>query len=843
MNSLKINLNHKLLLTILFFLFIGELSATAFRARIFSRKKSAGEANVRVLIFETKKAYVTDAEGYFDAEVPEAGQYTFRILRDSGIQELKKSVSQEGEVITLFTDEVAKPKGGIDIEGQKDKTILSRYKVRYDEIKRMPGTLGEALNGLQTLPGIFAPPFFGGGNTSCLGGLVIRGSGCNTNTYLYDDLPIFYAFHFDSINSVIHNDLIKTIDVYTGAYPANFANATGGVIEIESTETTKKRQSSATLSLLLGQAMYQTPIFNGKGYFAAGGKVGWLDKTIGSLGLIPEGIRLPQYNSSNVKFVYNFTPQHQISFTSLTANDNFVANFSSKPINDPTQDVLSTVAGARVAAGQAFRTLGLRYTWTPGTNFNNRLTLINYEPIVKTNVKFGSIEADFLAKAPYTGLRQDLSWTVAKFLKVEAGTEYRVFSYSVSGFGVQQRDPNNFSPNPYNTTNPDFEKRDITQKTQSNYANAYSTLKFSFGNLRIEPGARYDFVGYSNKGAFGPRGLVSYKFEGIRKGLTIFGGAGDYFRYPFFDQAISRESGNPNIDFEKARKYGGGVELQATDEWSFKTEVFKQEFRNLIVDDPFISEAFGLNPDKAQWVTKPVVTNRSLNYSNKGSGWAHGYELFIKKSNRPGTKDWFGWISYTWSQSFRNRNQYSPDYDLSKAPLSGEEARIRSLFPNTREIIFENDITHLLSVVYGWRINEDYQIGGRWIYRTAFPYTPVVGDDGGQFRNPTNNQTYWNPTYSNNPYNNDYINSRRQAPYARFDIRFDKFLNYEWGYMNLYVEVINIFMRENKQGENFDSSRPYSRTNPVPQDDFYLLRPPGSGFKSPFFNIGMEVRF
>ena len=832
------------LLTLLFI--TSEISAIAFRGRLFSRAKNQGEGGLTVVIVTpTKKIPAqTNAEGYFDAEIPDLGTYTFRILRPTGIQELEKAITADGEVVTLYTDKVVKPKGGIEVEGQKDKTILSRYKVRYDEIKRMPGTLGEALNALQTLPGVFAPPAFGGNTGGCFGGIVIRGADCNTNTYLYDDLPIFYAYHYDTINSVIHNDLIKTIDIYTGAYPANFANATGGVIEIESSETTKKATGSFNMSFLLGQAMYQTPLFNGKGYLAAGGKVGYLDKTLGSTGLVPDGIRLPQYNSSNVKFIYNFNAQHQLSFTSLTALDGFVLNvpggFGS---NDPTKDPLAAVAGASVAAGQGFRTMGLRYTWTPNTKFSNRFTLINYEPFRNSDVKFGSIETSFRASAPYTGVRQDLVWNPTNFLKIDLGTEGRIINYNVTGFGVRQKDPNNFSPNPYNLTDPDFEKADVTQKTRTNYFNAYTTFHFTFGNFKFEPGIRHDYIDYSKQGVTGPRATISYKMDGILKGTTFFGGAGDYGRFPFFDQSISRESGNPNIQFEKARKYGGGIDQQITEEWSIKGEVFKQEFTNTIVNDPYISEPYGLNPDKYQRLQRPVVANKALNYSNSGTGWSHGYELYIKKANRPNSKDWFGWISYTWSQSYRNNNIYNADYDLNKNRiLSGDEQRLRALYPNSQELIFENDVTHLLSVVYGWRISEEYQIGGRWFYRTSNPYTPVIGDDGGRFKNPYNNQIFWNPQYSTNPFSNDYVNSRRQPSYHRLDIRIDKFLSYEWGYINLYLEIINIYIRKNVTGESYTTTAPFSKRNPVAQGDFFTLQLP-SGMLIPFFNLGMEVRF
>ena len=199
--------------------------------------------------------------------------------------------------------------------------------------------------------------------------------------------------------------------------------------------------------------------------------------------------------------------------------------------NDPTKDPLAAVAGASVAAGQGFRTMGLRYTWTPNTKFSNRFTLINYEPFRNSDVKFGSIETSFRASAPYTGVRQDLVWNPTNFLKIDLGTEGRIINYNVTGFGVRQKDPNNFSPNPYNLTDPDFEKADITQKTRTNYFNAYTTFHFTFGNFKFEPGIRHDYIDYSKQGVTGPRATISYKMDGILKGTTFFGGAGDYGRF------------------------------------------------------------------------------------------------------------------------------------------------------------------------------------------------------------------------------------------------------------------------------------------------------------------------
>ncbi len=791
------------------------------------------------MVFETKKFFQTDAEGNVTLEFPSQGEYTLRLLRDTGMQEVKISVGATDESRTIYTEkkEQTSVKGGIVVEGEREKTVAARTKVRYEEIKRMPGTFGEALRSLETLPGVIPNIGFGGGAN----GIIVRGADPQSNTYLYDDLPILYPYHLDGLTSVIHNDLIKTIDLYSGAHPANFNNATGGVIEIETVDTIQKAKGAFQVSLWNTTAYAATPTPNGKGYLAIAGKLGYLDKTIGASGLLPEGIRLPRYNDSQIKYVYNFTPEHQISFYNLTAQDNFAIDLPNKVANDPTKDPISTFSGAKASFGQSFRTTALRYTWAPGDKFQNRITLINFDPIQEYNVGIGTIQGKQYVRPNYTGVRQDATWKAFDFLKIDFGSEYRRLSFRDYGDQIRLTNPNNPSPNPYNTTNPDFTSQPLSVKGISGYYNGYTTLHFKYGNFLFEPGVRYDHLEVTRNGALTPRATMAYTFPKIGNGLTIYGNGGDVARFPQ-TTVFNKETGNPDLRFEKARKFSVGVDQKFNSVWQIKVEVFKNQFTDTIVSDPYISTPIGMNPDKTQWMSNPVVANRALNYSNRETGWSHGYELLIRKNSKQGSRDWFGWLSYTWSQTFTNNNIYQI-YDGDNSQLYGMERRILAeFFPNSKEQLAAWDRTHVINLIYGWRVTEDYQIGGRWSYLTSTPTRPIIGDDGGRFSNPLNGITYWNSVYSNNPYTSEYGNVKRGADFHRLDIRFDKFENYSWGYINWYLEIVNVYLRKNTNGENFDNSKPFSATNPVPSQTFGTLEMPG-GTVIPFFNVGMEVHF
>ncbi|TGM98103.1 TonB-dependent receptor [Leptospira yasudae] len=837
----------------LFFVFLtipmAEVFAeVSFRGRVFSRNKSAGEANITVRLSETKKFYQTDAEGYFQAVVPSPGTYTFRILRDTGMQEIRQEVGDTSETVVLYTDKTSSAgggvsKGGINVTGEREKQLMSRTKLRFEEIKRMPGTFGEPLRAIETIPGVVPVSAFGGGASN----YVFRGADPNTNLYLYDDLPILYPFHFDGLTATINGNLIKSMDVYTGVLPANFNNALGGVIEIESPDKVERSQGNFLTSLWAASSNYQTTFAGGKGYILGAVKVGYIDKTFETLGnisggsLLPDGVRLPRYTDSQVKMVYNFNDQHQISLYSLTAKDDFALNPPAKPQNDPTKDQLAAFAGGNLSAGQGYRTQAIRYTWRPVENFSNRITVISYDPFVDYNVSLGSIKGKQRGSGAYNGVRQDAYWDPNKHFTLEFGSEVRFLNYKTTGSTIQQTDPNNPDPNPYDTASPDFRTVQDTNRVRSKYYNAYTTMKFKFGGLLFEPGARYDYIPYIKNGALGPKAQLSYKFEGIGKGTTVFGGAGDHFNFPLSTQ-FSEESGNPHLKFQKAFKYGGGIDQQVTSDWQVKGEVFKQEFSNLIVDDPYITDFIGKNADQYGRVLQPYVLNKPLNYSNNGTGHSRGYEFVIRKTAAPGTRDWFGWISYTWSQTFRNSNIYKPDGIMAPVATGPEQRLLAQTYHNSKETLYNYDRTHIINMVFGWRFSQDWQFGARWSYLTSMPITPIVGDDGGRFSNPANNQTIWIPTSANNPYLADYSNTKRMADYHRLDIRIDRFLNYEWGYVNTFFEVINVYMRQNVAGQDFDVTRPYSATNPKPSQTFGTLTLPG-GTVIPFFNIGIEVKF
>jgi len=88
----------------------------------------------------------------------------------------------------------------------------------------------------------------------------------------------------------------------------------------------------------------------------------------------------------------------------------------------------------------------------------------------------------------------------------------------------------------------------------------------------------------------------------------------------------------------------------------------------------------------------------------------------------------------------------------------------------------------------------------------------------------------------------------------QLDLRLDRFYNYEWGFVNWYVELLNVYGRRKPLSENFNPFQPYSTGRFSPQNPVHnydnlnspyiqTVMPGGRLIYLPMVVFGLEVRF
>src|SRR5690606_16725479 len=100
--------------------------------------------------------------------------------------------------------------------------------ITREEITKLPGSRGDAVSSIKSLPGVANADAAGAGP----GLLVIRGAAPEDSVYLLDGIQIPVVYHFFGLQSVLPSEFIDDIEYVPGGFGPEYGRATGGIIHI-----------------------------------------------------------------------------------------------------------------------------------------------------------------------------------------------------------------------------------------------------------------------------------------------------------------------------------------------------------------------------------------------------------------------------------------------------------------------------------------------------------------------------------------------------------------------------------------------------------------------------------
>jgi len=264
--------------------------------------------------------------------------------------------------------------------------------------------------------------------------------------------------------------------------------------------------------------------------------------------------------------------------------------------------------------------------------------------------------------------------------------------------------------------------------------------------LLVLPGLRLDYFQRIHQTVLQPRLTARL---GVTERTTLKAGAGLFVQEPTFDET-NADFGNPNLKAERATHLSAGVE-------------FKPRPWITLDATGFYKSIFDLVSRTSAVVTENGIT-RPLVYDNNGTGTVYGLELMLRHEF---ANNFTGWLAYTLSRATRRD--------------SG----------STADRLFDFDQTHILTLIGTYVLPRNWQVGGRFRLVTGSPVTPVAT----AVFNASTDQ--YDPTYGP-------VNSSRLPMFNQLDVRIDKrWINQGWIF-NLYLDVQNIYNRQNVEGINYN---------------------------------------
>lgn len=628
-------------------------------------------AEMAVSVLELDENTTTDTEGRFEFRGLAAGNWTVQVSRPGWITSRHNLEIVEGEVTAAKLWIKNANYGRNEAVGvyRRKREEVTRRTISVEEIRRIPGTMGDPIRVVQNLPGAARAPFG-------IGLLVIRGSNPEDSAVYIDGIRVPYIYHLGGLVSVLNSDIIQSVDYLPGGYSVRYGRSTGGVVDV----TTRKEapeQSRLTWStdILDSGALFEGRFGeDGKHHLAVAARRSYIDKLLpfflGEAGISAK----PRWMDYQVRYFYD----SERPFTAFLFGFDDVLFIGDKSSED---DVLGV---------HYFTHRGLLNYKIP---LNERLTLSLTPSMGVDGIKTNVGSEIRLENLQYLfEMRSEIEWVQSEHFSLLGGIDL------LGGQGeFEVALP--FTPADTIDGDPLTEDEAIIfgDKLWAWGPDLYLQAKWrplpDPEALLIAPGLRTSFVQvqemYSSVG-LDPR--ISVRARLLPK-TFIKTGTGIYTQPP---QPFESWAPNGNVDLgmEKSWSTALGLEQRIGEANSIEIEGFYKTMWDLIVNNPALQ-----NPQEDQI------------YINEGLGRVYGMELMIR---REPIGHFFGWVSYTLSKSERLDFPNFEDEDL--ANIRGDADN--EWYP------FAFDQTHIFVALGGYQLPYGVHASGRFSYVTGNPYTP-----------------------------------------------------------------------------------------------------------------------
>lgn len=280
-------------LAILFFAFTVAAFAQTGTIKGFVYDKSTGEPMIYTNVFleGTKIGVQTDLNGYFSIrQVPE-GTYTI-FTTVIGYDTARATVTITNDKIEtkkLYVKRSDRQLKDVTISAHKTEQITQikagSMTITPREMKLLPSAGGEPdiAQFLQVTPGVIFTGDQGGQ-------LYIRGGAPSQTGILLDGVTIYNPFHSIGLYSVFETDAIRSVDVMTAGFNAEYGNRTSAILDIRTKDGNRNNISGkVSVSPIMARAMIEGPLVKPKSEdggattFLLSVKHSYLDQTSTSL--------------------------------------------------------------------------------------------------------------------------------------------------------------------------------------------------------------------------------------------------------------------------------------------------------------------------------------------------------------------------------------------------------------------------------------------------------------------------------------------------------------------------------------------------------------------------------
>lgn len=615
---------------------------------------------------------------------------------------------------------------------------VSMHVIGTQEIEKSPGSNRDVSRIVRSFPGVAFSP------VGYRNDLIVRGGGPSENRFYMDGIEIPNINHFATQGasggpvSIVNADLIREINFYTGAFPADRSGALSSVLDFSLRDGNREKQ---TFKATLGASEVA---FSGSGHFSErttylfSVRQSYLQLLFKLIGLP----FLPNYIDGQVKIKTRLSDKNEIIFLGLAGIDNMKLNLDEKGEENEYllsylpriwQETFTVGASWRHYAGRHTQSITLSHTYLNNRNVKYRGNDESTED--NLTLRLRSVEQK-------TTLRAENKSIYGRW-SIKEGAELTYSDYT--NRSLQRLFANSTELSNYNTH---LGVVGWGIFATGSYASADNRFTASMGLCA-------DGSNYSTKAAqiwryLSPRVSLSYA---LSDGWSISGGAGVFYQQPPFTALGFKDNNgvfvNRDLEYMRVASASAGVTWRLRDRMIVSLEGFYKHYGDIP-----LSVADNI-PLACKGNDYGVVGNERL--ISSATGRSYGAEA-MARWQIPGKVNIVGSLTYYRSQY---RNDSSASY-------------ISSAWDNR----------FILNMSGTYDLPRHWSVGVKVSYIGGSPYTPYDVDKSSLV-------DAWDA--QGRPYY-DYLhyNSERLSSYVQFDLRVDKTFYFRSCMLGIYIDIQNV---------------------------------------------------
>jgi TonB family protein len=534
----------------------------------------------------------------------------------------EQATEEAPEIAEVETEADLRPLG---IEARVERVepgAVERITLQAEELTTVPGTFGEPLRVVATLPGVVRSPFG-------LGFFLVRGANFQNTGFYVDGFQVPLLYHLGAGPAVISSRLVDRIDFYPGGYPSMYGRFTAGIVSVETAPPpTDRVRGELEVDLFRASALTVVPFAEGRGSIAAAFRRSYFELL---LPLVAPGLTL-SYTDYQVRADYRVDSRMHLS----------LFFFGSDDVLDQTGSLGSGMAseGTQTALNYNFQRLIARMNLRLPNNARLSLSgMLGLDSNSFASAQPGSDPLRIGIQNGYAAFRGDvqLPWPGIPELQTNFGVDITATTFDVNATAFVPPGLGEY-PRPLFTPQASEVERIIVRAL----AAAYVEQVLRLGPVQVSASGRFEYMRYGDVSDLYPDPRLVVRWQVVPE--LLLKGATGLFSQPPIPFQLARDGGNPGLRPERAWQNSVGAELTLPERVEVHTTFFYNQFYDLV--------------RQVNRVVDSPEGPRRVFFANEGEGRAYGLELLVRRRVEQG---FYGWLSYTLSRSERlNGNVWEP---------------------------------------------------------------------------------------------------------------------------------------------------------------------------------------